>query len=178
MRDIWGKLEIERAAENSGTFKELNEGYRHQLEKFIDPDARKAFDEKDLRTLAIEENQSAIDVFGRFVQQSLYRQILLRAISNLWIEQLTRMEALRISIGMEAYAKLDPLVQYKSRSTDEFKNLFADIRMGVISRMFRLHPIQKKSASSAPPAPANQTADKSTQKKSSKKKKRKRYKKH
>ena len=50
------------------------------------------------------------------------------------------MEALRISIGMEAYAQLDPLVQYKSRSTDAFKDLFADIRMGVISRMFRLQP--------------------------------------
>ena len=36
MRDIWGKLEIERAAENTTTFSELNEGYRKSLENFID----------------------------------------------------------------------------------------------------------------------------------------------
>jgi preprotein translocase subunit SecA len=47
------------------------------------------------------------------------------------------MEALRTSIGLEAYGQRDPLVQYKSRAFDMFQQLMADIRAGVASRLFR-----------------------------------------
>ena len=65
------------------------------------------------------------------MQQVIYRHILLKSISDLWIEHLTRMEALRVSIRMEAYAQRDPLVQYKRYSTDTFKELLANIRLAV-----------------------------------------------
>ncbi len=50
------------------------------------------------------------------------------------------MEALRISIGLEAYAQRDPLVQYKSRAYELFQNLLSDMRMGVVTRMFTYQP--------------------------------------
>jgi len=146
MQIVWGKMELQRVAENNAKFSDLPEEYRAGLAVFMDESAERALQTKELPVLLSENNAPAIRVFGKATQQNIYRYILLHAISDLWIEQLTRMEALRISIGMEAYAQLDPLVQYKSRSTDAFKNLFADIRMGVISRMFRLQPARPQAA--------------------------------
>jgi preprotein translocase subunit SecA len=146
MQIVWGKMELQRMAENNAKFSDLPEEYRTGLAPFMDKEAERVLQTKELPELLSENNAPAIRVFGKATQQNIYRYILLHAISDLWIEQLTRMEALRISIGMEAYAQLDPLVQYKSRSTDAFKNLFADIRMGVINRMFRLQPARPQTA--------------------------------
>ena len=41
---------------------------------------------------------------------------------------------------MEAYAQRDPLVAYKGKASELFKELLADIRMGVINRMFNVQP--------------------------------------
>jgi len=96
------------------------------------------------------ENDLIFNVFGNKVRQIIYRHILLRSISELWIEHLTQMEALRVSIRMEAYAQQDPLVQYKNYSTDTFRDLLANIRLAVISKMFRLQPSKPKSAAVKP----------------------------
>jgi len=56
------------------------------------------------------------------------------------VEYLTKVEALRVSIGLEAYAQRDPLIQYKSQASEMFTGLLGDIRMGVISRMFTYQP--------------------------------------
>ena len=130
MQLIWGKMEIQRMSENIEWFKDLPEDYRASLAPFMNDGSEEILNSQPMKSLLEENNPAIIETFGRYVQQTIYRHILLRAISDLWIEQLTRMEALRISIGMEAYAQRDPLVQYKSRSTEAFKDLFADIRMG------------------------------------------------
>ena len=178
MQYIWGKMEIQRLSENIQWYKDLPEDYRANLTPFMDEQAEEVLQNKDLKTLLDENNPDAINIFGRYVQQTIYRHILLRSISDLWIEQLTRMEALRISIGMEAYAQLDPLVQYKSRSTDAFKDLFADIRMGVISRMFRLQPAKPVTVNAEAPAAQNAGAAQKTGDGQAKKPKRKKHKKH
>jgi preprotein translocase subunit SecA len=64
--------------------------------------------------------------------------LLLGVITELWVDYLTQMEALRVSIGLEAYAQRDPLVQYKSRASELFQTLFGNMRLGVINRMFNL----------------------------------------
>ena len=64
------------------------------------------------------------------------RRLLLSAITELWVDYLTRIEALRVSIGLEAYAQRDPLVQYKSRASEMFQTLLEDIRAVVIGRLF------------------------------------------
>jgi preprotein translocase subunit SecA len=70
----------------------------------------------------------------------VHRQILLGATTELWVDYLTRIEALRVSIGLEAYAQRDPLVQYKSRASEMFAQLVEDIRGLVISRVFAYQP--------------------------------------
>ena len=95
--------------------------------------------------------------------------------SDLWIEHLTQMEALRVSVRMEAYAQRDPLVQYKNQSTDRFRDLLSDIRLGVISQMFRLQPAQPRPPEPEPlPLPKQESGQPKTD---SGKKSRKRHKK-
>ncbi|MDK2981921.1 MAG: preprotein translocase subunit SecA [Chloroflexota bacterium] len=178
MQHVWGKMEIQRVSENIEWFKDLPQDYRANLAPFMEEGSEEVLNSKPLKTLLEENNPILISTFGRYVQQTIYRHILLRAISDLWIEQLTRMEALRISIGMEAYAQLDPLVQYKSKSTDAFKDLFADIRMGVISRMFRLQPAKPVVMNPEAPAAQNAGAAQNSSSQNTKKHKRKKHKKH
>jgi preprotein translocase subunit SecA len=87
-----------------------------------------------------EDQDSARKVLGQNVLNGIYRQLLLSVISELWVDYLTRVEALRVSIGLEAYAQRDPLVQYKGRASELFSQLLSDVRSGVISRMFSYRP--------------------------------------
>jgi preprotein translocase subunit SecA len=70
----------------------------------------------------------------------VHRRLLLSAFSELWVEYLTKVEALRISIGLEAYAQRDPLVQYKGRASEMFAQLLEDVRGLVIGRAFASRP--------------------------------------
>ncbi len=81
-----------------------------------------------------------VEELGRKIQTQIYRQVLLGAITELWVDYLTRVEALRVSIGLEAYAQRDPLVQYKTQASEMFQNLLADIRAAVIGRIFLYQP--------------------------------------
>jgi preprotein translocase subunit SecA len=81
-------------------------------------------------------------VIGDQVMNEINRHLLLSVISELWVEYLTRVESLRVSIGLEAYAQRDPLVAYKSQASELFTNLLRDIRAGVIMRAFNYRPRQ------------------------------------
>ena len=84
--------------------------------------------------------QKIVPELGRQALTRTYRQLLLAVISELWVDYLTQMEALRVSIGLEAYAQRDPLVQYKNRASALFQELIDNMRTGVISRMFTFKP--------------------------------------
>ncbi len=93
-------------------------------------------------------------VLGWWRQNEIYRSLVLSAISDLWVDYLTKVEALRVSIGLEAYAQRDPLVQYKSQASEMFTELLAEIRAAVISRIFNMRPRQAGSGSSPTPSGA------------------------
>ena len=104
--------------------------------------AEKAFGEERLNEAAASLGESDRDVLmrsiGKYVLNEVRRQLLLGASSELWVEYLTRIEALRVSIGLEAYAQRDPLVQYKSQASELFAQLVEDIQGLVVSRAFAL----------------------------------------
>jgi preprotein translocase subunit SecA len=107
------------------------------------------------------------------VLNEVRRQLLLSATSELWVEYLTRIEALRVSIGLEAYAQRDPLVQYKSRASEMFTQLVEDIRGLVINRVFA---IQRRPVEITPVETSEAPAQsQSTQADGNKKKKRRRH---
>jgi preprotein translocase subunit SecA len=73
------------------------------------------------------------------------------------VDYLTRVEALRVSVGLEAYAQQDPLVKYKSQASDMFQTLLADIRAAVIGRIFLYQPrsaMAQVEAAATPSGPA------------------------
>ena len=78
-------------------------------------------------------------VLGGRVLMQAHRELMLGMIGQAWVEYLTSMEGLRTSIGLEAYAQRDPLVQYKSRAFDLFQQLMQQVRAGVISRLFHMN---------------------------------------
>ena len=111
--------------------------------------------EVKLTDLTESEKQIVVDYLGKRMQTQIYRQVLLGAITELWVDYLTRVEALRISIGLEAYAQRDPLVQYKGKASQLFQELLTEIRSAVISRIFLYSP-RPQSVKQAEPAAAPQ----------------------
>ena len=101
---------------------------------------RRAWGESE--RIRLGENAPAIQAeeLGHSIQTQIYRQVLLGAITELWVDYLTRVEALRVSVGLEAYAQSDPLVKYKSQASEMFQGLLSDIRAAVISRIFLYQP--------------------------------------
>jgi preprotein translocase subunit SecA len=170
----WGRMELQRLSQSEGQESLLEWAYLERLNQGLEKDQLKSLSQKSMQEIIDEDDKDFIRAFGRQVQNVIYRHILLRAISDLWIEHLTQMEALRVSIRMEAYAQRDPLVQYKSQSTDRFRDLLSNIRMGVISQMFRLQPAKPRQPELEPmPEPKTETVK---QKAESGKKKRKHHK--
>jgi len=172
---VWGKMEMGRLIESQIEYPTLTEAYHREIESHLSADQSARLNETPLSALLSEGDTTIIQAFGARVRQVIYRHILLKSISDLWIEHLTRMEALRVSIRMEAYAKQDPLVQYKSFGSDTFKELLENIRVSVVSKMFRLQPSRPQTANeSAQQTPQGSGGAQNTAKK---KKKRKRHKK-
>jgi len=106
--------------------------------------AKMAFGEERLNetvaSLGESDREALVESIGRYALNGVHRQLLLGATTELWVDYLTRIEALRVSIGLEAYAQRDPLVQYKTRASEMFAQLVEDIRGLVISRVFAYQP--------------------------------------
>ncbi|MEW6093935.1 MAG: hypothetical protein AB1531_08235, partial [Chloroflexota bacterium] len=99
-----------------------------------------AFREAEAARLGLPVDSPQLAETGKRVQNQIYREVLLRSITELWVDYLTRVEALRVSVGLEAYAQRDPLVQYKSKASEMFQTLLSDIRAAVVSRIFLYRP--------------------------------------
>jgi preprotein translocase subunit SecA len=91
------------------------------------------------------------------------------------VDYLTRIEALRVSIGLEAYAQRDPLVQYKAKASEMFQQLLEDIRGLIVSRAFTLQrrPVEISPVETAE-QPQQTQAQPNTQTTGDKKKRRRR----
>jgi preprotein translocase subunit SecA len=174
---VWGKMEFERFRLAGLPLRQLDEKTKALLiEKLAESgfDAIASLQPDDLE----EEHRRLLTVsLGTRIQNDIYRHILVSVISELWVDYLTRVDALRVSIGMEAFAQRDPLVQYKSQAAEMFKTLLSDIRGGVISRMFRYQPRRAGSApeKTAAAEPEPKAGTELPAQGQSKKKKRKRH---
>ena len=147
LQRLYGRMELDRLTQMNATLPVLESGLRPRFEEVIGKERTEALGGLSLTGLAENEKTPIATILGWKIQNDIYRTILLSAISELWVDYLTRVEAVRVSISLESYAQRDPLVQYKSKATDLFKDLFRDIRQGVISRMFLLQPRRVTQAS-------------------------------
>jgi preprotein translocase subunit SecA len=143
----WGEAEYARLSQNASRLSDF--GFDVQ-EIDLDPHA-------SLASLTEEQRASLKAELGRRRMTEIYRSTLLGVITELWVDYLTRVEALRVSIGLEAYGQRDPLVQYKTKASDMFQGLLGEVRSGVIDRVFRYLP-RPVAMSEAPVETAPQTA--------------------
>jgi preprotein translocase subunit SecA len=134
IRYEWGQSEFQRL--NDVRPADLAEDVRLGLENAMDSSTFEQIRSEPFSKITPDDKEVIINELGRQGMTKVYRQLLLSVISNLWVEYLTQLEALRVSIGLEAYAQRDPLVQYKNRAFEMFQNLLRDMRLSVVSRMF------------------------------------------
>ncbi|HMB25398.1 MAG TPA: hypothetical protein VKP08_21295, partial [Anaerolineales bacterium] len=132
LRYAWGEREYARLSANAQRLADFGVA------------AKKAFGEDRLNepvsSLGESDREALVEAIGKYALNEVHRQLLLSATTELWVDYLTRIEALRVSIGLEAYAQRDPLVQYKTRASEMFSQLLEDIRGLVISRVFAYQP--------------------------------------
>lgn len=143
LQTAWGIMELKRLTQNEITLNQLDQRIKEQLIELLSEQHYEDIATKPIIQFLPEDRQVITKILGKRMQNEVLRFLLLRVISDQWVDYLTRIEALRVSIGLEAYAQRDPLVMYKSRATDMFQTLLGDIRMGVISRMFTYRPQRK-----------------------------------
>ena len=131
LRLVWGQNEFARLGQNAARLADFGPAARTLGEERLNEPA------SDLNDA---DRAALVDALGRYVLNEVQRQLLLSAITELWVDYLTKVEALRVSIGLEAYAQRDPLVQYKGRASEMFQTLLEDVRELVISRVFAFQP--------------------------------------
>jgi preprotein translocase subunit SecA len=138
LRRAYGASDFSRLA--GYRFDELDASTQRSLCAVLGEEVCRQLKGQPLQALGREETITVIDELGRMALTSIYRRLLLVVITELWVDYLTQMEALRVSIGLEAYAQRDPLVQYKSKASELFQTLLSNMRLGVVSRMFTYRP--------------------------------------
>ena len=178
LETVWGRTEFERFRLSGATIQNLDPVIKETLQNEIGEEDFHQLAESPVDSLPEGIKLKLENLLGRRVQNQIHRHILLSVISELWVEYLTRVDALRVSIGLEAYAQRDPLVQYKGQASEMFKNLLSDIRSGIISRMFLYQPRRpgaQTAEKTAPPAVTPAPAVKEQQALDPRKKKRKRH---
>jgi preprotein translocase subunit SecA len=137
----FGEAIFTERAQNASTVLEIDPGLAEVL-----PSERLQLSPRDLTE---PERETVYDWMGKRMQTEWYRRVLLEAITNAWVEYLTRIEALRVSIGLEAYAQRNPLVEYKRKASEMFAELIAEIRAAVISRVYTAQPVMRAQTTGA-----------------------------
>jgi preprotein translocase subunit SecA len=143
LKSVWGAYEINRLVQNQATFANLDEKIQSMM---ITEFGEQEFNDlKDTPVLNLADEKKLVikNVLGKRVRNEISRELLLSIISQMWVEYLTKVEALRVSIGLEAYGQRDPLVQYKGQASELFKTLLVDIRSALVTRMFTYRPSQR-----------------------------------
>ncbi|MCJ7694147.1 MAG: hypothetical protein MUO40_01860 [Anaerolineaceae bacterium] len=140
--EVFGNAEWDNHVSNADLIKNLPSGKRDFLKELLGESGFSAIQEQTLQGIDPSHKVKIVIFFGKQTQNSIYRRLLLGTISEAWVEYLTRMESLRISISLESYGQRDPLVQYKGKASTMFTELLSEVRAGVISKMFRYRPTQ------------------------------------
>ena len=136
LKDIFGKIDWSRIRSANFTLDRLPADQQEKLRTALG-----SSEFENIRTaLPTEIPEADIekirDVLGQRIQNEVNRSVFLQSISKQWVDYLTQIEGLRVSISMESYAQRNPLVAYKTKAAEMFSDLLNDIRQSVVERMF------------------------------------------
>jgi preprotein translocase subunit SecA len=147
LKQIWGLAEWKRLNQNEVTLNQLDERHQEYLSDQTGVEKMNEIGGRPLTEFSLEDRKQVVEALGQRLLNESFRELLLSVISQAWVDYLTRVEALRVSIGLEAYAQRDPLVMYKGKATELFQELLKEIRSGVVNRMFTFRPSRAASVS-------------------------------
>lgn len=137
--------------------KEVWENFSAIIEKeklgmsFEDFAALGNFDELKLRLSQELEKQldKTISEIGEAEVRNLVKYLYLRIIDMFWVQHLTEIDHLRAGIGLVGYGQKDPLVEYKHRSYNMFKQLQEMIDGNFVRTFYRIK-LEPRTAQAAP----------------------------
>ncbi len=130
---------------------QLEELYRAALKQYpvpehIRPDKWRGMEADDI---ALELTKGAIEVydarearFGAELMRIIEREVMLRAVDQLWVRHLTDLDILREGIGLVAIGQRDPLVEYKREAFLMWEDLQAQIQEMVAQTIYRVELAQ------------------------------------
>jgi preprotein translocase subunit SecA len=135
---FWGESELGRLSQ--ARMAELDGETQAGLRRALGDGTFASLAEQTLASVNSRACEQIRDELGRQLAHGLHRQLMLGVSGQLWVEYLTTIEGLRTSISLEAYAQRDPLIAYKSKAFDLFRQLLVDMRAGVVGRLFTYRP--------------------------------------
>lgn len=154
--------EVERVLQNANTSDVLSlELVEAELREIFPPEDVPSVQEMqelgdELRDEMLDRAEDRYEQIEEMVGEENMRKVehwlLIESIDTHWREHLTAIEELRQSIGLQAYAQVDPLVAFKREGHDMYQQLVANIRKQVARTVFkvRITQNQPQGATSAP----------------------------
>lgn len=140
LAEIFGVADLMNMQNMNRVIAQTHEPSKLALAKKLGEEKYQAIAEIPVEEIPEDLHEDIQAVLGYETQNRIYRDLLLGTFTESWVEYLTEMEALRVSIRMESYGQRDPLVQYKHKASGMYSELMGTVRQTVISRMFRYRP--------------------------------------
>jgi preprotein translocase subunit SecA len=144
--------EIERILENTRTDDPMSVELAHnELREILMPEDLPTIDEMmdlgdaledEILDRADDRYEAIEETIGDENMRKVEHWLLLESIDTHWREHLTAIEELRQSIGLQAYAQVDPLVAFKREGHDMYQQLVQNIRRQVAKTVFKVRIVE------------------------------------
>ena len=76
------------------------------------------------------------EAIGPELMREMERVVLLRVVDQKWMDHIDAMHEMRRGIGLNAYAQIDPLKEYKKQGFDMFEGMIDDIKIDAARLIF------------------------------------------
>ncbi len=130
-------------------------GLCEELKGYVIGEGDEGFSVEELEELDHDELkeklvQKALDVYaekdtiiGAELMREFERRILLRSVDRQWMDHIDAMADLRDSIGLQATAQRDPVIEYRIVGSEMFEEMIGTIREDTVKAVLSLRPNQK-----------------------------------
>ncbi|MCZ2108207.1 MAG: preprotein translocase subunit SecA [Dehalococcoidia bacterium] len=145
--------EVERVLENVNTHDEASlELVQNELREILPPEDVPSIEEMEelgdeLADEMLDRTEDRYEAVEKMVGEENMRKIehwlLLESIDHHWREHLTAIDEMRQSIGLQAYAQIDPLVAFKREGYDMFQQLQDNIRRQVARTIYKVRLVEQ-----------------------------------
>jgi preprotein translocase subunit SecA len=132
---LWDFVGLREAYKGLLTFPEDFEYSEKELKK-VKPDdiANLLYDR------AIDIYKGKEELFGAEQFREIERAILLQNVDYNWMEHIDAMDDLKGSVGLNAYAQRNPVVEYKIQGGNMFEEMVSEIRAGTVRMILTARP--------------------------------------